>query len=444
MEYKKSVTLILVLRIVFIVITSFVLGLIIYLDQKLYTKFVLIVLIIIQIGLLIKSFNKINKELILFLESINVKDSAYRFSTNLRGNFVELAKILNNTASLINDIRIEKEKQYQFLQFVVENINIALIAFDENHEIQLSNSALASLVRKNKIRTLNELDELNPEFVSKVLSSNLNEGFRIKVSQSNIFNELFVQKHLIKINSKNLYLVSLQNITAELDKKELESWQRLIRVLTHEIMNSITPIINLTYAIRRSLNEEKKTFSDSLIIDEAIEDIELIEKRSKSLIQFVENYKKLIRVGELSLSKVDISGLMHNVVGIFKEDFSINNITTNFDIKENIYLEADEKLLEQAVVNLLKNAIEATESVDYRTICVKLERSSDNIVISIKDSGKGIAPEKIQDVFTPFYTTKESGTGIGLSLVKQIISLHKGIVAVQSEVNTETVFCIQL
>jgi len=431
-------------RIVFIIATTLCLGLQFQYDLRVYTKFLCTVLIIIQVILLMIYLNRINREVISFLEVLNINDTSYRFSSDLKGNFSKLAKILNNTADLIINSRIEKEKQYQFLQFVIEQINVGLIAFESKGGIQFINSAFLSLLKIEKINNIEELKDLNMELVNKITDNQPNLTFQFKINIVNEPIQILVQKKQLKINNEYINLVSVQNITAELDKKELESWQKLIRVLTHEIMNSIAPITNLTYSIRRSLNENIKDISDtSNTILDAIEDIEIIEKRSESLMQFVENYRKLTSVGKLNLDTTEIDILVHNAINIYKEDFNKLNIKLKLEIEKNIERIVDGRLLEQAIINLLKNAIEALNGVNEPLITISLNQNKEETAITISDNGHGIDENKIDNIFIPFYTTKEKGTGIGLSFVKQIVNLHEGVITVSSKKDVGTTFYIK-
>ena len=252
-----------------------------------------------------------------------------------------------------------------------------------------------------------------------------------------------IQKKQFKFNNELINLVSIQNISAELDRKELESWQKLIRVLTHEIMNSIAPITNLTYSIRRSLKENVGSEKvQKSVIDEAIEDTNIIESRSNSLMQFVENYRKLTKLGKVSFDEVNVKRLIENSVNIFKEEISNSNIELNLVIDDGIIIKGDAKLLEQAFINLTKNAIDALNETKHPYIKIKAELIENQLIISIEDNGSGIESDKIDDIFIPFYTSKENGSGIGLSLVKQIISIHKGIISVNSEKGKGTTFKI--
>ena len=439
----RNFNLSIIVRLLLIIATSIWFALEIDNPQKAYTKFFLLALIVIQSVFLILYFNKINKEIIRFLKLLKINDASYRFSSDLKGNFTELARILNNTADLLENTRIEKKKQYHFLQFVIQQINVGLIAYDKNGVIHFSNKSFSELLKLKWIKNLSDLESLDAEFYNNLKKSKPEDLFQNKLNIENSFQQFLIQKKQFKFNNELINLVSIQNISAELDRKELESWQKLIRVLTHEIMNSIAPITNLTYSIRRSLKENVGSEKvQKSVIDEAIEDTSIIESRSNSLMQFVENYRKLTKLGKVSFDEVNVKRLIENSVNIFKEEISNSNIELNLLVDDGIIIKGDAKLLEQAFINLTKNAIDALNETKRPYIKIKAELIENQLIISIEDNGSGIESDKIDDIFIPFYTSKENGSGIGLSLVKQIISIHKGIISVNSEKGKGSTFKI--
>lgn len=432
-----------IIRLIFIIATSIWFALEIDNPQKAYTKFFIFSLIVIQCVFLVLYFNKINKEILRFLKLLKSDDSLYRFSSDLKGNFTELARILNNTADLLENTRIEKEKQYHFLQFVIEQINVGLLAYDNDGNVQFSNNTLSDLLKIKWIKRISDIEELDKRLYKIIRQSKPEDLFQHKLRIDGALQQLLIQKKQFKFNNETINLLSIQNISAELDQKELESWQKLIRVLTHEIMNSIAPITNLTYSIRRSLTENiDPEILQKEVIKEAIEDTNIIENRSSSLMQFVENYRKLTKLGKTSFNKVNIKQIIENAINIFKESLKTKGIKLELKIDESLEIVGDEKLLEQAIINLVKNAMEAISDIDKPKISIFAEARGDNVVVTIQDNGLGIEPDKIEDIFVPFYTSKANGTGIGLSLVKQIINLHKGLITVSSNVNKGTVFKI--
>jgi len=237
----------------------------------------------------------------------------------------------------------------------------------------------------------------------------------------------------------------MQNIQSELEEKEMISWQNLIRVLTHEIMNSITPIASLASTATGLLGDDKecKVPQD---MNEAIVDVrhavKTIEKRSKGLITFIDNYRKLTRIPKPDFKIVQVQGLFERVESLMKEQFEHHSIKFNSEVDpESLTITADPALIEQVLINLCKNSVEAVSGISRPKI--KLKAGTDglgNPVVKVIDNGKGIAEDVAERIFIPFFTTKPEGSGIGLSLSRQIIRLHKGTIGVASTPNERTIF----
>jgi len=261
--------------------------------------------------------------------------------------------------------------------------------------------------------------------------------------------QLAIKKVQFKTGEKLLNLVSLQNIKPELEQKEIESWQRLIRVLTHEICNSITPITSLVSSlIKRFRNKETgrvKRPEDLTIqsVEKTVRGLEMVEGRSFGLIQFVENYREVARLPKPQFQLLNVRNLLKKIHLLYEGDLSERKIILKIECHQSIFVQADINLLEQVMINLVKNAIEALEGIPEPSIRLSGRSVQDRILIEVEDNGKGIPSVVLEDVFVPFFTTKERGSGIGLSLSRQIIRLHGGSLDVQSEPG-KTVFSIKL
>ena len=275
----------------------------------------------------------------------------------------------------------------------------------------------------------------------------------VKVKIDNVIQELAVHANVYKLNAREFKLISIKNIHGELDVKEMESYQKLIRVLTHEIMNTLSPIISLSGTINRSIKELAK---DQSTMDEATgnylnEGIEAIHDRSEGLLKFTESYRKLMRLPQPKMQSVETQVYFNKLQKLFDQQMHDNNITCSIEILDNQnYLFIDPDLFEQVLINIYKNAFEAfpifnsktkpgTKIASRPTINTKvLKNKSGGTTIKITDNGCGMTTESIENAFTPFYTTKNGGSGIGLSLSKQIILLHKGSIIIDSKLNEGT------
>lgn len=217
---------------------------------------------------------------------------------------------------------------------------------------------------------------------------------------------------------------------------ESEAWQKLIRVLTHEIMNSMAPIISLSETVTERAAQNGMNEKDYEIMLQAIQ---TIHRRGKGLLDFVENYRQLTRIPTPVLSPFPVNDLFEGIQRLLQTDA----ITYTYSSVDNLYLNADRTLIEQVIINLLKNATEAVAGNPLPTIQVEAFRQEGRPVITISDNGSGIVPEAIDKIFVPFFTTKQGGSGIGLSICRQIMNRHGGSISVSSEIEKGTVFTLQ-
>ncbi|MEM9937103.1 MAG: ATP-binding protein, partial [Bacteroidota bacterium] len=259
-----------------------------------------------------------------------------------------------------------------------------------------------------------------------------------------------VQASEFSLQNQGYTLLSLQDIRQELDEKEMESWQKLIRVLTHEIMNSVTPIISLSGVIHEYLADEEDqpiplASIPSSHAEDMLQGIQTIERRSHGLLQFVKAYRNLTRIPPPEFEMVDLGGILQQILVLLKAELEGATITVETDIEASLSRYADAKLLEQVFINLIKNAMEAVSHQKNPLIRVKAHIDpQQKVVIQIQDNGPGI-PLEIQDkLFIPFFSTKAQGSGIGLSLSQQIIRIHKGEISFFSEKGKGSVFTISL
>ncbi|MFC2097700.1 PAS domain-containing sensor histidine kinase [Bacteroidota bacterium] len=419
------------------------------LSGKVYTLIVSGSLLIFQALWFLHYLNKTNREINRFFSSLKGKDYSLKIpSKSGKGSLNELSVVLNETMEVIRNINVENKKQFQFLQIIVEHVSIGLISFSNNDEVVFINKAAKDLIKLRSVRNINDLkkagDVLHKEI--KKLSPGTQKLLKIRINDE--FLQLIIKSSELKLNDEILKLVSLQNVKNELEENELQSWQRLIRVLTHEIMNSITPITTLTLAIKKCLsveNEEIQNNVDNYLIKDAIKNTDLIEERSKGLIKFVENYRSITLINKLKTENIRLDEFLKDICDFFNEELNSRNIKTIVRVNPvNLVLHADKKLLEQLIINLIKNSIEALEGKKESIIQLSSFKTIDEkIQIQVSDNGKGIMEELIDDIFIPFFTTKKAGSGIGLSLSRQIMRLHGGRIIVHSEPDVETIFTLK-
>jgi len=348
------------------------------------------------------------------------------------------------------NIRIDKEIQYHYLKTIVEHIKIALLSFDENGKIEFINKTASDLLNLNHQPNINQIksQDINLYNLINRLKSGENELIKVKLNDDLMHFSAYATE--LKIQNKSIKLISLQNIKQELEYQELESWQKLIRVLTHEIMNSVTPISSLSNAINEIFEETKgKKTEFSNISDDDFEDmvssLKTIENRSKGLLKFVSSYKQLTRLPKPDFKEVNLVELLNHCKTLLKQRISENNINFQLSYNEDIInTYADYDQIEQVVINLLINAIDAVREQEKPEIKIDLIRNESNKHrVVITDNGKGIDSEEIDKIFIPFYTTKKEGSGIGLSLSRQIMRLHKGSIQVNSTFGKGSEFILE-
>jgi nitrogen fixation/metabolism regulation signal transduction histidine kinase len=404
-----------------------------------YTLTGIIFLIVLQTYLLFNQVNKTNADLEKFFSSVQDHDSSVRFSENTKNDtFRKLHERMNNLNTIIQNVKIENERTSQFLQSVVDHVDIGLLSFDVNGNIEIYNRAAKRYLNDQQPRQLSSLKTINDEIFKIINTIKPGQEILHKLKIDNLLQSILVKATELKFESNVIKLVSFQDITNELDKKELESWQRLIRVLTHEIMNSISPITSLTGVISGYF--KKKGYEnpiplgllDHQIVSKTLSGLSTIEETGKGLLDFVDKYRSLTSLPKPDLRKFTIDSLFRKCKLLMESNISDYIKITASVFPEDIAITADYAQIEQILINLIKNAAEALSGVGDGTIHLKAFFVDDAVLIQVKDNGIGISGDIIEDIFVPFYTTKENGSGIGLSLSKQIMQNHDGTISVNS------------
>jgi nitrogen fixation/metabolism regulation signal transduction histidine kinase len=428
---------------------SATLGLLAYLFFK--TEFIaatifICLLAVYQIIAMIRYVTKTNRDLTRFLQSIKYSDFSQSFPNHLKGSgFEELQAAFSQVTKDFQRAKLEKEEHFRFLQTIVDHVGIGLIAFNPAGEVELINNAAKKLLKIPRLGNIRDLDSISSKLAQKFIELSPGGNDLVKLQQDDDLLQLSIYATGFVMHQQQLMLVAMQNIQNELAEEEMKSWQNLIRVLTHEIMNSITPIASLSstaYGLLKDERECEVPESMNETIDDVRHAVNTIEKRSKGLLTFIENYRELTRIPKPEFKMVKIKDLFERVEHLMKDQFEAYRINFHMQIDpESLEITADPALIEQVLINLCKNSAEAVNGVIRPKI--KLKAGTDgrgNPVIKVSDNGKGITEEVVEKIFIPFFTTKPQGSGIGLSLSRQIIRLHKGTIGVTSTPNEKTVF----
>ena len=400
-----------------------------------------------QVKLLVEYLDRSHANIASFLDSIRFDDLSYSFKTESDDPAVQrLHKELNEAMHKLRSARSEKDSEFLFFKNIVMHVGIGLIVFREEGTIEIFNAAARRLLKVNNAENINDLAEVSNTLVQtfKKLKTGGRELFRLKIGDDMV--QLSVYAIELTLRGENVKLVSLQNIQSELEEKEMEAWQNLVRVLTHEIMNSVTPISSLAGIVEEELKDHMASQQKEPLTQEQLQDIHLslqtISKRSEGLIHFVKEFRSLTSIPKPKLAVIPVKSLLEELCMLHRKELMEKNIRLDISVyPEDLTISADKNMIEQVIINLVKNAIQSFEDPENREIRLKAyltEKSRP--VISIHDNGTGIDPEALEKIFIPFFTTKKSGSGIGLSLSRQIMRQHQGTLTVKSTVGKGTEF----
>lgn len=408
--------------------------------------------VLVQIVALIYYVDRTNRVLNDFLQSIRYSDFTRTFQVETTDStFDKLKATFNDVIKDFQAVRAEKEESFYYLQTVIQHIGIALIAYQKDGTVELINNATKKLFQIRNLNNIQALKEYNPELVQKLLTIRHGENLLLKIREKDDLLQLSIYGTEFKIQNRTILLVSIKNIQQELEEKEMESWQKLIRVLTHEIMNSITPISSLSSTVNVLMDdvvESLKTKSNSPdeinSLNEIAQALKTIHNRTDGLIHFVNTYRNLTKIPTPTFSIFPVSRLLNNIRNLHFKELEENGITCKINIEPiSLELSADEKLIEQVLINLVKNSIHALEGTQKPVIELRaFLNKRGRITIQSIDNGPGIITEVLDKIFIPFFTTKPQGSGIGLSLSRQILRLHGGNINAFSEPHKETKFTL--
>jgi len=406
------------------------------------------ILLIIQLFLLIRKFNLLNRELLVFFESIKSDESGLMFQKKTGNKDLdELYSKFDEINHKISKVKAESIKSNQHFQNLVEHVNTGIIQYDEKGNIDVINKVAKDFFQCGDIHNLSNLDQKIPSISISLLKLELGSSKSIKVLINGVSAILNFKVTEFKIDGKPKKLVSFQNIKNELELNETDSWKKLIRVLTHEIMNSSAPISSSIKVISNLLKDRNsgqiKNINEITDKDIAhtVRGLEIIEERSDGLNQFIKSYRELTKSIEPFFTEFQIIEIFRSVEFLFAEDFKYSIIDfEHFTQPENLVLKADKNLVEQVLINLVKNSIDAVKDQIKKEIRLEAHCLDNEIIIKIIDSGAGVSPDESDKIFTPFFSTKQEGSGIGLSLSRQIMQLHNGEIYFESAPKRGTIF----
>ena len=446
MTISKNFRLNLVIRILLLAFT--LLGLVYFVlisGQYLRSVYLGVILIII-VAEMIWYIERINRDFNAFLLGLLQADFTATFNEQAKGkSFAHLYTTFNKINRKFRKISADKEIQHLYLETMVEHVKTGIISFDPDGNVHLINNAFKRMLQKPYLKNINSLSKVDDHLVDMLTSIQPNEKKLLKLNIKGNLLQLSIEATIFKLHNIEYKLVSFQDIKNELDAQELESWQKLIRVLTHEIMNSITPITSLTATLFEIVKVDLQGGNslEKATIDNLMEGLEVILNRSNGLHRFTEAYRNLSRIPVPNFQKVNLVEIIQQVITLQQTQFGRVSIELS---KENskFLINVDPELLQQVLINLIKNAAEALEETENPVIQIALSNQGNQSIITISDNGPGIPEDVLDRIFIPFFTTKKEGSGIGLPLCKQILQMHEGTITAVSSINSGTTFKITL
>lgn len=410
--------------------------------------FVILPVVIFQVVDFYRLHKKAQDEVEQFVESIHYRDFSRHF--NVKQAPVDLQPLrqgFNEINSTFKVISKEKETQYQYLQKVLELVDTGILSYETTSgDIIWMNESLKRILQVPYLKTIHSLDKRDHTLYTQILS--LTPGERsistIHREKSNL--KVVLSATAFQTENIQYKLIAFQNVNEALEETESKAWQKLLSVMTHEIMNSVAPISSLANTLQSRLKQFAQETPDPSGIAEDLElGIDTIRKRSEGLLKFTETYRNLNKITKANLAKVFISELFENLHRLMQPTLAQKNIEAAIILKEPLLsVEIDAGLIEQVLINLILNAIDAVKSKPDPKIVLSAYTDNDSkIIIKLADNGSGMPDDVLDKIFVPFFSTKKNGNGIGLSLCKQIMMVHKGSITVQSKENEGTAFYLR-
>ncbi|QKJ30098.1 HAMP domain-containing histidine kinase [Mucilaginibacter mali] len=405
-------------------------------------------LIVYQMVDLIRFQKKAQDEVSQFVESIHYRDFSRHFDERRAPTELKpLRKGFNEINSTFKLISRERETQYHYLQKVLELVDTGILSYDsETGETGWINESFKKLMTVPYLKTIHSLEKREPALYAEVINLKPGDSKVVSMTRNQQLIKVLVTASVLRSDDRLYKLLAFQNVSEALDETESKAWQKLLNVMTHEIMNSVAPISSLADTLKNRLQSPE--IANSAVSSE-LEDLELgidtIKRRSEGLLKFTESYRNLNKITKLDLKKVLVRNLFENLSNLMQPTLEKKHIELEIILRDPMLaIEADINLLEQVVINLLVNAIEAVKDREEPRITLSAELQANNkTIVKIADNGVGMPPELLDKIFIPFFSTRKTGSGIGLSLCKQIMLLHKGNIQVQSVEGKGSAFLLQ-
>ena len=390
---------------------------------------------------------KAHDEVSQFVESVHYRDFSRHFDVkHAPPELQPLRRGFNDINTTFKVISRERETQYQYLQKILELVDTGILSYDhQSGETGWMNESLKKMLGIPYLKTIHSLEKRDGPLYREIIALRPGEGRVVKLTRDRSMVKVLLSATAFQTDNRIYKLIAFQNVDEALDENEAKAWQKLLSVMTHEIMNSVAPISSLADTLKNRLQLASKHMEDD---KGTVEDLELgiitIKRRSEGLLKFAETYRNLNKITTLNLTKIYVRDLFENLFRLMQPGLQQKNIDIDVILKDpDLAIEADMNLMEQVMINLLVNAVEAVKGQAHPHIVLSAYRAANQkVTVKVADNGSGIPADVLDKIFIPFFSTKKSGSGIGLSLCKQIMMLHRGNVQVQSTEGEGTAFLL--
>jgi two-component system, NtrC family, nitrogen regulation sensor histidine kinase NtrY len=440
-----------IIRVILIAITSLILSYVVLRRNDLYIALNVLLLLIVQAFLLFYYINRVNRDLTHFFNAVSSDDTTVVYKKTAPGrSFEKLYALFDEISMRIQHLKLENSRRSFYLQHLVDNAGIGILSYTQEEKIDILNPAAKQLLNLSSSKEIQSLNDINKSFVDQIKKLKSGEQRLMKTARGYEPLPLSIRASDFTFRSETIRLLTFQSIKNELEENELVSWQKLIRTLTHEIMNSIGPISSTIKTIRSFHEKEEVESSDEFVkfpketLTDTLRGLDIIDERAQGMLDFVNKFRSLTMLPTVNFTQVEVMELLKGIGRLFNSEILGLHIDMSVAVDpESLCITADKQLLEQVLINLVTNSIHALAENHERKI--RLAAFADytgKVLIQVADNGKGIGEEIRDRIFIPFFTTKEKGSGIGLSLSRQIMQLHNGKITFVSVPGIETVFTL--
>ncbi len=445
--------LVILFRIILLAVNALLVGYFFFRPVFIFTSIFLSAVFVIQVILLVLFLNRINTQLATFANYLENDDPQISFREN--GSMIrdrQLYKYFRHLSDIISEYRTREKRWQYLLDYTIENLDTGIIVLNDTNQIEIVNKPAKRLINLRNEKYIENIPDADPGLIFAINAILPGQRKIYKFRQKDDLRHLLLKCARFRLYNEQLKLVSMQDIRNELQDKELESWQKLIRVMTHEVNNTISPVTSLTTLLLEKLetHECREGFSESTseICRKTIEGLSIINERNAGLLRFVNEFRTSTLPPQIAPEHFRVHDLLMETATLFSASLNDNRIHLECHTEPSgLSVFADKKLLSQVLINLVKNGIECfehTNIINRRIVCAGTMDETDRVVIEVADNGPGMTAQIADKIFIPFFTTREQGNGIGLSFSRQVVRRHRGTIEVFTEPGSGSRFIIKI